>query len=355
MLSLFALLPLTFIALSSIVAVVRGDVSFFIVNAFDNNMFFTACANTHTPLSSSPATRVCANASAPFYAYYATLTLPTDSDYVFDLTATSFYANNVTTPLDSYTFPTGNITSYSIIAVAFIQNYTTSTNQRILAMEGVSGFRMSTTGPMALEANFFYEGTLSDPYTSSTSVNGIAFDIYSTDLSTHPSIAPTTLDFTSGVMYNLAIPPPETSYMYTTNVKVSWEYLTGEVIISEDYPVIYAGPGQIFATMSLGYVLPNDKGSSFNVLVLSPPVEYYPPTLFPTSMPTISLAPTLPSETDSSDNNNGLSAREIAGITIGVIIACGIIAGAVYFLFFSGQGNKANRAENMQTSLIDRL
>jgi hypothetical protein len=69
------------------------------------------------------------------------------------------------------------------------------------------------------------------------------------------------------------------------------------------------------------------------------------------------LTPTLPSETDSSDNNNGLSAGEIAGITIGVIIACGFILGTLYFLFYrqSFFGNKANRSENLQTSLIDRL
>jgi hypothetical protein len=114
--------------------------------------------------------------------------------------------------------------------------------------------------------------------------------------------------------------------------------------------------------MSLGYILPNGE-SYYGALMLSPPVEFYPPTPSPTSIPTFSMAPTVaPSSTDTSSSNNALNAGAVTGIAVGVVFVT-VVAfiflyllvfkpGVISSLFTTNSSNKGPTSYNLKSSLI---
>ncbi len=329
------LLPILVWILILFVSVVgANNIQFYVVNAFQSNVILQVCGKTGLATT----TPVCAQPTLSLeYATYAQarfLGVP----YVYNLTISAYNQTiSAETLLGSYFDAVNVSSSYSYLATAYIGGYTVATNTRHLNFSTFTG----STNPNAasvLEVNyFFYEPNI----TKASTVSSITFDVYTIDGSQHgtSTIGAAYLKLAQGGSISETIGNTAT-YIYTPSTTIQWSYPSGQGITTT--AAVNCGPSQILAILGIGYYFSstNQLTPANSLTVLSPPLEYAPPTFVPTQMPSYSpkpsfrptMAPTSASQS-TSNSSSSLNGGVLAGIIIVVIFGTALIAGISFMIY----------------------
>jgi hypothetical protein len=258
--------------------------------------------------------------------------------YVYNLTISAYNQTfSAGTLLGSY-FDAVNVTSsYSYLATAYIGGYTAATNTRHLNFSTFTG-SSNPNEVSVVEVNYFF---YAPNITKGSTVSSFTYDVYTIDGSQHATstigAAYLKLAQVSGISESIG---NTGTYIYTPSTTIQWSYPSGQGIATNT--AVNCGPSQILAILGIGYHFSstNQLTPANSLTVLSPPLEYAPPTFAPTQKPSYSpkpsfrptMAPTSASQSTSSSSSS-LNSGVVAGIVIVVIFGTALIAGIGFMIY----------------------